>query len=72
MACQRRPPRSTLFPYTTLFRSKEAFRRNAKYFAVFGSREVDEGKFQLKNAATKDSVEIAVDDFAADPAKYLK
>lgn len=51
---------------------KEAFRRNAKYFAVFGSREVDEGKFQLKNAATKDSVEIAVDDFAADPAKYLK
>src|SRR5256885_3738666 len=25
----RRPPRSTLFPYTTLFRSKEAVRREA-------------------------------------------
>src|SRR5947208_6353531 len=26
----RRPPRSTLFPYTTLFRSKEAAKLNAK------------------------------------------
>src|SRR5690349_22324473 len=25
----RRPPRSTLFPYTTLFRSKSLFRENA-------------------------------------------
>src|SRR3712207_8789800 len=25
----RRPPRSTLFPYTTLFRSKEGLRRRA-------------------------------------------
>src|SRR3712207_7042429 len=29
----RRPPRSTLFPYTTLFRSREACRPDA--FAVF-------------------------------------
>jgi histidyl-tRNA synthetase len=51
---------------------KEAFRRNAKYFAVFGEREVDEGQFQLKNAATKDTVDVKIDDFVADPAKYLK
>lgn len=51
---------------------KEAFRRNAKYFAVFGEREVDEGQFQLKNAATKDTVDVKIADFVADPAKYLK
>src|SRR2546422_5846573 len=33
----RRPPRSTLFPYTTLFRSKEHSHmlRNPKHFAHF-------------------------------------
>lgn len=51
---------------------KEAFRRNAKYFAVFGDREVSEGQFQLKNAATKEAVDVTVADFVADPAKYLK
>ena len=50
---------------------KEAFRRNAKYFAVFGEREVDEGQFQLKNAATKDTVDVKIKDFVAEPAKYL-
>ena len=48
---------------------KEAFRRNAKYFAVFGSREVEEGEFQLKNAATKDAVDVKVADFIANPAQ---
>lgn len=51
---------------------KEAFRRNAKYFAVFGDREVNEGQFQLKNAATKKTTNVKVADFMADPAKYLK
>ncbi|WP_311403325.1 histidine--tRNA ligase [Limosilactobacillus vaginalis] len=51
---------------------KEAFRRNAKYFAVFGEREVDEGQFQLKNAATKDTVDVKIADFVAEPAKYLR
>ncbi|MBB1079634.1 histidine--tRNA ligase [Limosilactobacillus sp. STM2_1] len=51
---------------------KEAFRRNAKYFAVFGSREVEEGTFQLKNATTKDAVDVKVADFIANPAQYLK
>src|SRR5258708_6352044 len=29
----RRPPRSTLFPYTTLFRSRSAFRRRLRRYA---------------------------------------
>src|SRR5258708_18834075 len=33
----RRPPRSTLFPYTTLFRSNPQFGGNANYFANMGS-----------------------------------
>ncbi|WP_418292641.1 histidine--tRNA ligase [Limosilactobacillus vaginalis] len=51
---------------------KEAFRRNAKYFAVFGEREVDEGQFQLKNAATKETVDVKIADFVAEPTKYLR
>ncbi|MGM9892061.1 histidine--tRNA ligase [Limosilactobacillus sp.] len=51
---------------------KEAFRRNAKYFAVFGEQEVSEGHFQLKEAATKETTDVKVADFVADPAKYLK
>ena len=51
---------------------KEAFRRNAKYFAVFGECEVDEGQFQLKNAATKDTVDVKIADFVAEPTKYLR
>ena len=51
---------------------KEAFRRNAKYFAVFGEREVDEGQFQLKNAATKDTVDVKIADFVTEPTKYLR
>src|SRR3990172_340074 len=33
----RRPPRSTLFPYTTLFRSGELFTRSVSPFPIFGS-----------------------------------
>src|SRR2546430_4384344 len=31
----RRPPRSTLFPYTTLFRSEEYFMRVVPYYGVY-------------------------------------
>uniref|UniRef100_UPI00359FF1D4 His/Gly/Thr/Pro-type tRNA ligase C-terminal domain-containing protein n=1 Tax=Limosilactobacillus sp. TaxID=2773925 RepID=UPI00359FF1D4 len=51
---------------------KEAFRRHAKYFAVFGSREANANEFQLKNAATKKTMEVSVKDFVAEPTKYLK
>src|SRR3712207_7428228 len=33
----RRPPRSTLFPYTTLFRSSRARRRPTDHFAPSGN-----------------------------------
>src|SRR3712207_8673519 len=39
----RRPPRSTLFPYTTLFRSDEDFRSFAREaIKEFSRREADE------------------------------
>src|SRR3712207_8946884 len=39
----RRPPRSTLFPYTTLFRSHDHPRRHDRASHLFGAvREVDE------------------------------
>src|SRR5256886_15236311 len=40
----RRPPRSTLFPYTTLFRSWDAARRKGLWVVNFGERsETDSG-----------------------------
>src|SRR5438034_3076284 len=48
----RRPPRSTLFPYTTLFRShtlmgsKEAFRTKTRAFMVEGILRERAGKCQ--------------------------
>src|SRR5258708_29441112 len=43
----RRPPRSTLFPYTTLFRSKAACRFHCPdVFTVL--RDIEDGGFPLK------------------------
>src|SRR2546422_8499337 len=39
----RRPPRSTLFPYTTLFRSREADCRPADISAFANNRQRDTG-----------------------------
>src|SRR5260370_21163774 len=43
----RRPPRSTLFPYTTLFRSNlwlaATFGARVVYLNQFGSAEIEEG-----------------------------
>src|SRR3712207_7729070 len=39
----RRPPRSTLFPYTTLFRSSELAARHPSVEFVFGSENVGFG-----------------------------
>src|SRR5258708_25178300 len=44
----RRPPRSTLFPYTTLFRSQ--FRRNRKHVIEFCSFQFIADDRHLKNA----------------------
>ena len=46
----RRPPRSTLFPYTTLFRSREL--RDEKFpFTKIKGKEVNTLVFQCLNAA---------------------
>src|SRR2546426_3530871 len=39
----RRPPRSTLFPYTTLFRSRVAGRRRARHLVRPGARRAVAG-----------------------------
>src|SRR5256885_7457393 len=44
----RRPPRSTLFPYTTLFRSLEYYHADRLHYAVLGTPnrlEYDQGFF---------------------------
>src|SRR5438105_15788806 len=38
----RRPPRSTLFPYTTLFRSSGAIVKNSDFAEVFTGAELSE------------------------------
>src|SRR5688572_32660809 len=44
----RRPPRSTLFPYTTLFRSLILTTEHPEYFQPFGFRHVQEHLFSIK------------------------
>src|SRR5260221_12316376 len=56
----RRPPRSTLFPYTTLFRSHEDCRRRRR--EIRGSREVLASGFLLSGPRQKcDDVSAHVD-----------
>src|SRR5260221_9923327 len=43
----RRPPRSTLFPYTTLFRSESGPRLPTRYAPVYGSCRTNTGKVIL-------------------------
>src|SRR5688572_31871513 len=45
----RRPPRSTLFPYTTLFRSDDDGQHAARHPALFAAHEV--GRRQRADAA---------------------
>src|SRR2546422_9680555 len=42
----RRPPRSTLFPYTTLFRSRAGPRRDALLLRILGRRRLHQGPHQ--------------------------
>src|SRR3712207_8874191 len=72
----RRPPRSTLFPYTTLFRSRAeveeiAFRVKHEpeeaSVNIYGSEvEVVESQagYKLDSAATMESVDGAIDDMS--------
>src|SRR3712207_8643356 len=56
----RRPPRSTLFPYTTLFRSSKPSRRrpswmSSRYSPVGGERwSTDDARLELAEAVNED------------------
>src|SRR3712207_8322920 len=52
----RRPPRSTLFPYTTLFRSLKVAR--APVFSETGSPFFDVS-FDVKNTGTREGSDVA-------------
>src|SRR2546430_8008816 len=58
----RRPPRSTLFPYTTLFRSRSSWTRERQYVPLCGfsystkrqpSRSSNESRFHLDRKSTR-------------------
>src|SRR5947209_12311168 len=49
----RRPPRSTLFPYTTLFRSLDQFRERTKIEHVFVVEDSYEDLLDLDRKSTR-------------------
>src|SRR3712207_8706147 len=53
----RRPPRSTLFPYTTLFRSVGELDRNALFYMASRGVPEAEAKALLTRAFVADSIE---------------
>src|SRR5256885_10893148 len=54
----RRPPRSTLFPYTTLFRSHSDIRSGTKWVGSDGWVWVDRGGFESSNPEWRDFNEL--------------
>src|SRR3989449_10003315 len=48
----RRPPRSTLFPYTTLFRSKAFLRQDPNIIMVGEIRDLETGSIAIKASLT--------------------
>src|SRR5256885_17058081 len=69
----RRPPRSTLFPYTTLFRSAVVQQINPVYVNFTQSsseafrlrRAMEQGKLKKADGAEAASVEVRLDDGTA-------
>src|SRR5258708_22711625 len=51
----RRPPRSTLFPYTTLFRSRDSYAFTSMYWVppTFSSRSPSVTPFSMDGAGTR-------------------
>src|SRR5438094_1980830 len=49
----RRPPRSTLFPYTTLFRSSVIFKKRCDIARGSGYRKGDTGVFSKDRKSTR-------------------
>src|SRR2546429_998114 len=55
----RRPPRSTLFPYTTLFRSARARQRLEQRALGLGLRDVGEVRHRAEARGRRDRFELA-------------
>src|SRR2546427_9165010 len=55
----RRPPRSTLFPYTTLFRSEEGRWEPVQREVAQGARQVAEGGPEDADSCRLDGLEVA-------------
>src|SRR3712207_7642915 len=73
----RRPPRSTLFPYTTLFRSRGALERHAAVGAQLVHRpgavvDVAAGELVVGVPAVGDDLRRAADDVARIPLRDRK
>src|SRR2546428_10379572 len=59
----RRPPRSTLFPYTTLFRSHDHNRRRQRYAGLWGRWRAGDGGEDRKSTrlnSSHDQISYAV------------
>src|SRR2546422_11547660 len=76
----RRPPRSTLFPYTTLFRSKSVYRDYAQQAldAEYNNREKVEdsadwiSRYAIASAETRAALECRLDvAYGAHPGEML-
>src|SRR3712207_7115443 len=57
----RRPPRSTLFPYTTLFRSGQLLDRDRVVIATGGGAPVDPNVWEHKMLGSEGTLVIALD-----------
>lgn len=50
---------------------KEAIRRKARYYAVIGKKEVDEGSFELSKVDSDKTQTVSVKEFEDDPKKFI-
>src|SRR5438034_4486215 len=64
----RRPPSSTLFPYTTLFRSRDVTRLPAWERARLGIALVPEGRRVFPFLTVRENLEMGGFKFRGDPA----
>src|SRR3712207_7379470 len=60
----RRPPRSTLFPYTTLFRSDAVGRQHHRQSTVDGAQAVADGRVRYPPPQFADEALLAVGEVA--------
>src|SRR3712207_8722933 len=57
----RRPPRSTLFPYTTLFRSRLATLLAGRHRNIFVVGDADQGIYAFRGATIKNLLDFERD-----------